>query len=36
MKFKKEYIILFLIIAALVLYIVLRKDSRIQKPANNE
>ena len=30
MKLRKEYIILFLIIAALVLYIFLRKDSRIQ------
>lgn len=30
MKLKKEYVILFLIIAALVLYISLRKDSRIQ------
>ena len=30
MKFKKEYAILFLIIAALVLYIVLRKENRIQ------
>ncbi len=30
MKLKKEYVILFLIIAVLVLYISLRKDSRIQ------
>lgn len=30
MKIRKEYIILFLIIAVLVLYIALRKDSRIQ------
>ena len=30
MKIKKEYIILFLIIAVLVLYIALRKESRIQ------
>ena len=30
MRLKKEYIVLFLVIAALVLYITLRKENRIQ------